>query len=127
MNIHRSAEDYLEQILILQKEKGKVISLDIANAMNYSKASISRAMKNLRENTYIEIDSMGNITLTAKGSEIAYRIYERHQLLTEYFLALGVSKENAKRDACKIEHDLSDETFNAIKNQIKKFLGKQDN
>lgn len=115
MNIYESAEDYLERILIITKEKGKVISLDIAKSMNYSKPSISRAMKNLKIDGYILIDDLGYITLTEKGYEIASRIYERHVLLSKYFVSLGVSPDIALADACKVEHDLSDETFEAIK------------
>ena len=118
MKIYESAEDYLERILQLQEKQEKVISLDIANSMNYSKPSVSRAMKNLRENGYITIDSAGVISLTKKGSDIAARIYERHKIISEVLMRLGVSKENAIRDACKIEHDLSDETFDAIKKHI---------
>lgn len=121
MKIHESAEDYLERILILKKENGKVISIDIANSMNYSKPSISRAMKNLRENNYIVVNSLGEIDLTEKGEKIANRIYERHTLLTKYFMSLGVSEDIARSDACKIEHDMSDETFEAIKNHVIKY------
>ncbi len=120
MKIHESAEDYLERILILKKEKGKVISIDIANSMNYSKPSISRAMKNLRENDYITFEENGEINLTEKGLNIAQKIYERHVLLTNYFMALGVKEETARNDACKVEHDLSEETFNAIKAHVEK-------
>lgn len=116
MKIHESAEDYLERILVLKNQNGKVISIDIANSMNYSKPSISRAMKNLKEAGYIVINSKGEIELTENGSKIANRIYERHILLTNYFIKLGVPEEIAKLDACRIEHDLSDETFEAIKN-----------
>ena len=115
MNIYESAEDYLERILILKEQQGKVISLDIANSMNYSKPSVSRAMKNLRENGYIVINTAGEIDLTPKGLEIATKIYERHQVISNVLQLIGVSKEVALRDACKIEHDLSEETFNAIK------------
>ncbi|OLA08467.1 MAG: DtxR family transcriptional regulator [Coprobacillus sp. 28_7] len=120
MKIHESAEDYLERILILKKEKEKVISIDIANSMNYSKPSISRAMKNLRENDYITFEENGEINLTEKGLNIAQKIYERHVLLTNYFMALGVKEETARNDACKVEHDLSEETFNAIKAHVEK-------
>lgn len=120
MNIYESAEDYLERILILKKENGKVISLDIANSMNYSKPSISRAVKNLKISGYITVDENGCIELTLEGYKIANKIYERHTLLTEYFISLGVSESIAKADACKIEHDLSDETFEAIKYQFQK-------
>lgn len=120
MRIHESAEDYLERILILKNKNGKVISVDIANSMNYSKPSISRAMKNLKETGYIRIDSNGEIELTEKGAFIANRIYERHILLTNYFIKLGVPEEIAKLDACRVEHDLSDETFEAIKKHVSK-------
>ncbi|MCI5938385.1 MAG: metal-dependent transcriptional regulator [Bacilli bacterium] len=119
MKIYKSSEDYLERILVLKKQNGKVISIDIANSMNFSKPSISRAMKNLKENNYITINANGEIDLTEKGLNIANRIYERHVILSSYFMRLGVSEEIAKEDACKIEHDLSDETFEAIKNHIK--------
>lgn len=119
MKIYKSSEDYLESILVLKKQNGKVISIDIANSMNFSKPSISRAMKNLKENNYITINANGEIDLTEKGLNIANRIYERHVILSSYFMRLGVSEEIAKEDACKIEHDLSDETFEAIKNHIK--------
>ena len=118
MNIYESAEDYLERILQLQESKERVISLDIANSMNYSKASVSRAMKNLRENGYIVVDSSGVITLTDKGFEIASRIYERHKTIAKVLIMLGVSEENAYKDACKIEHDLSEETYVAIKKHM---------
>ena len=119
MNIYESSEDYLERILQLQEKQEKVISLDIANSMNYSKASVSRAMKNLRENGYILVSSAGVITLTEKGYEIASRIYERHKTIAKVLMMLGVSEENALKDACKIEHDLSEETYNAIKEHMK--------
>ena len=119
MNIHESAEDYLERLLILHEQNEKVIALDIENSFGYSKESVSRAMKNLRENDYITVSTNGNIELTEKGIKVAKRIYERHQLLTEMFERIGVSKEIASKDACKIEHDLSDETFEAIKSHIK--------
>ena len=115
MKLYESAEDYLERILQLQETKEKVISLDIAKSMNYSKPSVSRAMKNLRENGYITIDGAGIITLTKKGYDIANKIYERHKLISQVLMRLGVSEENALKDACKIEHDLSEETFEAIK------------
>lgn len=120
LNIHESAEDYLERILMLSKKMSKVRSIDIAVDMNYSKPSISRAIKNLKENGYINVDANGNITLTEKGLEIANRIYERHTILTKIFVALGVSKETAASDACKVEHDLSQETFDALKKYLEK-------
>lgn len=115
MEIHESAEDYLETILILRERIGQVRSIDIATEMNYTKPSISVAMKKLRENHYIEMDADGFITLTPSGHKIASNIYERHKLLTSFFISLGVNKETAAEDACKIEHDLSEETFEKIK------------
>ena len=123
MKIHESAEDYLEQILILKKELGCVRSIDIVRSLGYSKPSISRAVKNLREASYIEVDDKGYITLTKKGLEIANAIYERHEILCKFFEAIGVSHETALKDACKVEHDLSEETFESIKNQYKKING----
>jgi DtxR family transcriptional regulator, Mn-dependent transcriptional regulator len=116
MNIYESAEDYLERILIITKEKGSVISLDIANSMGFSKASVSTAMKNLRENGYISIGPNKEIFLEEKGYLIASRIYERHTILTNLFVSLGVDPTTARIDACKVEHDLSEETFQALKN-----------
>ena len=115
MKIHESAEDYLEAILKLRENHGMVRSIDIARELGFSKPSISVAMKNLRENGYIQMDSDGYITLLPPGEEIAQRIYGRHKLLTKIFVQLGVSPETAAADACKVEHDLSDETFEKIK------------
>lgn len=114
MNIHESAEDYLETILILKNRLGMVRSIDIVHEMNFSKPSISVAMKRLRENGYIEMDAEGYITLLPPGMEIAQRIYTRHRVLTEFLTRLGVSPEVAAEDACKIEHDISDESFRKI-------------
>ena len=115
MRIYASAEDYLEAILSLRERRGTVRSIDIANELHFSKPSVSVAMKKLRENGYIEMDSEGFITLLPPGEEVARRISERHELLTEFFVRLGVSREVAAADACKIEHDLSEETFQKIK------------
>ena len=115
MNIHESAEDYLETILILKNRLGQVRSIDIVREMNFSKPSISIAMKRLRENGYIQMDADGLITLLPPGEEIASRIYDRHQLLTQFLVQLGVSPENAAADACKIEHDISEESYEKIK------------
>lgn len=111
MKIHESAEDYLEKILMLQEQKGSVRSIDIAVAMGFSKPSVSVAMKNLRENGYISMDGDGYIHLEEPGLAIARRIYGRHRKLTAFFVALGVDPDTAAHDACKIEHDLSDETY----------------
>jgi len=115
MNIYESAEDYLEAILMLSERLGTVRSIDIVNKLGYSKPSVSVAMKRLRENGYIEMDSDSYITLTGSGMEIASRVYNRHRMLTNFLINLGVSEETAAADACKIEHDLSDETFEKIK------------
>lgn len=115
---YKSAEDYLEAILVIKKRSGNVRSIDIANELEFSKPSVSIAMKKLREAGHIEVDSDGYITLLSTGKEIAERIYERHSLLTRVFVNLGVNKEVASQDACKLEHDLSDETFQRIKEYI---------
>lgn len=120
MEIHESAEDYLETILILKERSGQVRSIDIATEMNYTKPSISVAMKKLRENGFIEVDKDGFITLTASGYEIASNIYNRHKVLTDFFISLGVDQKVAAEDACKIEHDLSDETFEKIRAHAEK-------
>lgn len=119
MQIHESAEDYLEKILMLKEANGTVRSIDIANAMGFSKPSISIAMKHLRENGYITMDKENHIELTEAGREIAVRIYDRHLTLTSFFEKLGISKEIAEKDACKIEHDLSPETFDAISTHLR--------
>lgn len=114
-----SEEDYLETILILMERMPAVRSVDIAEEIGYSKASISVAMKNLREKKYIEISKEGYITLTPVGKEIASEIYERHKVITNLLIALGVDPTTASEEACKIEHDISAETFEAIKNHVK--------
>ena len=114
MVIHESAEDYLESILILQEQCGSVRSIDIVNKLGYSKPSVSIAMKKLRESGYIFMAADGTITLNDSGMEIASRIYGRHKTITRLFRHLGVSPEQAAIDACKVEHDLSQETFDRI-------------
>ena len=120
MSIHESGEDYLESILKLKQSLGQVRSIDIVGELGYSKPSVSIAMKNLREKNHITMTSAGYIYLTESGKEIAEMIFERHQLLSMGLEALGVSKEIADRDACKIEHVISKESFDAIKNHMKK-------
>ena len=115
MVIQESAENYLEAILMLKLRNGEVHSIDIAAELGYSKPSVSVAMKNFRNNGYIVMDEHGHIELTDAGLEIAERIYERHKLLTSLLIKLGVNEKTAREDACKIEHDLSEETFAAIK------------
>lgn len=114
MVLHESAEDYLESILILQEQCGSVRSIDIVNKLGYSKPSVSIAMKKLRESGYISMAADGTITLNDSGMEIASRIYGRHKTITRLFQHLGVSPEQAAIDACKVEHDLSQETFERI-------------
>lgn len=118
MTINESVEDYLEAILILKEKNGMVRSIDVVHHMNYSKPSISRAMSRLRENGYITMDKEGWLELTDAGREIAERIYERHRLLTEWLTALGVDPEVAREDACRMEHDISAETFECIRAHI---------
>ena len=115
MNIYESAENYLDAILSLHERHGLVRSIDIANELHFSKPSVSVAMKKLRESGYIEMDKDGFISLLPSGEEIARRIYERHKLLTQFFIRLGVDPEVAAADACKVEHDLSEETFQKMK------------
>lgn len=115
MKIHQSAEDYLEKILMIRERKGEVHSIDIANELGFSKPSVSVAMKNLRQAGYISMDGNGAITLEPPGYEIASRIYQRHKLLIRILAALGVDEETAAQDACKIEHDLSPETFEKLR------------
>ena len=120
MQSNESQEMYLETILVLGKEKEHVRSVDVANNLGFKKSSVSVGMKHLREKKYIEVDEKGYITLTPAGKEIAEMIYERHQFFTNILQELGVSKEIASKDACRIEHVISQESFEAIKNHFKK-------
>ena len=122
-NIQESGEMYLETILMLSEKQGKVRAIDIANAMDFSKPSVSRALGILRSSDFITIDNGGLITLTEKGETLAKKIYDRHKVVSNMLTSLGVSEITAQADACKIEHDISDETFEAILNHIK---GKKD-
>ena len=122
MKIKESAENYLEAILMIKLKKGSVRSIDVANHLNFTKPSISVAMKNFREEGYINMDSEGSITLTEKGQEIAERMYERHQIIAKALIALGVDEATAYEDSCKIEHDISDTSFERIKEQLSKHL-----
>ena len=115
VKIQESAEDYLEAILILKNEKGLVHSIDVARHLEYSKPSVSRAVKLLREEGHVAMSAGGALELTATGREIAERIYERHRLLTLWFTELGVSEAQAAQDACRVEHDISAETFQKLK------------
>ena len=115
MKIQQSAENYLETIYMLQKSKGTCRSVDIANELGFSKPSVSIAMKNLRENGFIEVMGDGNIQLLEPGRKIAEELFERHTMLTECLISLGVPREVAVEDACRIEHVISKESFDAIK------------
>ena len=121
MTIHKSAEDYLEAMLMLKEERGYIRSIDVAEKLGVTKPSVSYATKRLRESGYISFDPAGMIVLEASGLEIAERMLERHNLLTELLIGLGVSPETARDDACKIEHDLSVETFDAIRRHAQKY------
>ncbi len=120
MKIQESAENYLETILIINNRNGFCRSVDIANELGYSKPSVSVAMKNLRENGYIDVMGDGNIILLPPGMEIAGKLYKRHTMLTEFLKALGVPEETASEDACRIEHVLSEESIAAITAELEK-------
>ena len=115
MMIHQSAEDYLETILMLTERLGKVRSIDVVRELGYTKASVSIAMRKLRENGYIAVDGEGNLTLLPPGREIAERIYSRHRLLQHFFMQLGVDEKTAAEDACKAEHILTEQTLEKIR------------
>ena len=121
MNIYESAEDYLERILILQERNENVRSIDLAHDMGFSKPSVSVAVHKLADNGYIDIADDGVITLTEKGNEIATKVYDRHVTISKALMSLGVSEEQALEDACKIEHDLSEESFESIKKAVNKY------
>ena len=118
MQVHESEENYLETILVLSQKGDKVRSIDIVNALEFSKPSVSVAMKNLREKGYIIMDDEGRITLTKKGQKIADTIYERHVAISDWLITLGVDKKTALQDACKMEHVMSEKSFFAIKRHI---------
>ena len=115
MSVHESGEMYLEAILVLTKKNGSVRSIDVSEYLGYSKPSVSRAMGILRQGGYIVVEADGTLTLTQKGKAIAEKIYERHTFLSDLLISLGVSGETAAADACKLEHAISDESFEAIK------------
>jgi len=114
MKIQKAAEDYLEAMLMMKERHGFIRSIDVAEQLHVTKPSVTYTTKRLRENGYISMDKDGLITLTGTGMEIAERIYTRHKLLTEFFVHLGVDPETAREDACRVEHDVSAETFDAI-------------
>ncbi|MBQ8301335.1 MAG: metal-dependent transcriptional regulator [Clostridia bacterium] len=118
MALHESGEMYLETILVLKNRFGYVRSIDIANEMNVSKPSVSRAVGLLKDSGYITFDPNGMILLTESGQEVADKIYERHRILTSFLVSIGVSEDTASKDACKIEHVISDETFEVLKKKL---------
>lgn len=125
MELHESGEMYLETILVLKNRLGLVRSIDIANEMGFSKPTISVAMKKYREDGLVSMDDQGFINLTEEGRDIAEKIYERHQVISNVLMALGVSEKHATEDACKMEHDISDETFAVLKKEYARLLRKR--
>ena len=123
MKVHESAENYLETILVLSQKADKVRSIDIVNELEYSKPSVSVAMKNLRAEGFITIDNEGYITLTMKGKKIAEKMYERHVTISDWLVFLGVDRKTAVHDACKMEHTMSEKSFSAIKSYIENQKG----
>lgn len=119
MKIQKAAEDYLEAMLMMKEKHGYIRSIDVAEQLRVTKPSVSYTTKRLRENGYITMDKEGLITLTDSGMEIASRMYERHKLLTALFIYLGVDEKTAREDACKVEHDVSEKTFDAIRRHTK--------
>lgn len=122
MNLKESGEMYLETIYILSKRSDSVRSLDVAESMGFSKPSVSRAVGLLKKGQYLNVDKDGYLTLTDAGREVAEKIYERHTLLSDFLVKLGVDEQTASEDACKLEHHISDKSFQAIKNHVKKFM-----
>lgn len=118
MKIYESGENYLETIYMLKRRTGAVRSVDICTELGFSKPTISVALKKFREDNYVTVDESGYIELTAKGLEIAEKMYERHNLIAEFLIALGVDSDTAYADSCRIEHDISDQSFSAIKSHF---------
>ena len=118
VTIRESAEDYLEAMLMMREQRGYIRSVDVAEHLGVTKPSVSYAVKRLRENGYLLMDPDGRIFLTEQGEAIAQRIYTRHRVLTQYLIEIGVSEAHAREDACKIEHDISEETFAAIRRLV---------
>ena len=119
MAIQESGEMYLETILVLSKKNGSVRSVDIAQEMDFSKAAVSKALSRMKEEDYVSVDDNGSVTLSEKGREIAEKIYERHNVIASVLIRLGVDEKVAYEDACKMEHDISEESFRAIKEHLK--------
>lgn len=118
MKLHNSGEDYLEAILIIKNKKGYVRSIDVAGYMNYSKPSVSHAVSILRDGGFVDVDESGYLNLTSSGSEIAEKIYERHIFFKENLMKAGVDEKTAEEEACRIEHDISEDSFNKIKQYL---------
>ena len=123
--LSKSSEDYLEAILGLSRELGNVRSIDVANYLEYSKPSVSVAMKRLRENGFVTLDEHGNLILTGSGLSIALKIYERHLVISQFLISIGVDEEIAKKDACRMEHVISDESFEKIKQLSHKIISER--
>ena len=121
MKIKESAENYLETIMVLKQQQGYVRSIDVANHLGFAKPSVSVAMKSLREEGCVTTDENGYLSLTEKGQDIASRIYERHNIIANVLIRLGVSEQTAYEESCKIEHDISDESFERIKEFLENF------
>ena len=124
MALHQSGEDYLEAILMIREEKGIVRSIDVARRKGYSKPSVSRAVSLLKDSGHLTVEEDGRLELTALGEQVAREIYERHEVLTDWLVRLGVPGDIAAADACRIEHDLSPETFQCLKDHAKKMRKK---
>ena len=122
MKMQESPEDYLEAILVLSRELGNVRSIDVANYLEYSKPSVSVAMKRLRENGFVTLDEHGNLILTGSGLSIALKIYERHLVISQFLISIGVDEAIAKKDACRMENVISDESFEKIKQLSHKII-----
>lgn len=122
MRLQESGEMYLEAILVLSRQQGRVRSIDVSEYLGYSKPSVSRAVGLLKNGEYLTVDDDGGLILTEKGRDVAEKIYERHTLLTDLLVRLGVSRETAAEDACRLEHAISDESFGAIKEYVSKNL-----
>ena len=121
MVLHESGEDYLEAILVLHQQKGHVRSIDVAQHLGFSKPSVSRAVSILKTNGYLTVEKDGRLELTAEGKAEAQRVYERHRFLSEWLVKLGVTPEVAAADACRIEHDISAETFECLKRHVHQY------
>ena len=124
MQLQESGEMYLETIYILTEKSAHVRSIDVCEYMGFSKPSVSRAIGLLKNGGYVNVDSDGYLTLTELGREVALKMYDRHRLLTDFLISLGVSREVAQSDACKIEHHISDESFEAIKKRVEEIIEK---